>query len=75
MAEIYREGCAEQVSLDKIIYKFRYIPYHGVYNSQKRTIRLVRDDSARRLVQLLNEFLPDLDSTNKVVCVGSVNKM
>ena len=46
MAEIVPEGCAKQVPSDKIVKKNRYIPSHCVYNSQKRNIRLVRDDSA-----------------------------
>ena len=71
MSEMINEGYAEQVSSDQNSQSNAwYIPHHGVYNSQKRKMRVVFDCSARYLGRSLNDcLLPGPDLTNSLLGV------
>ena len=58
MSEMISKGYAEKVLPDQIgHFNAWYIPHHGVYNSQKRKIRVVFDCSAKYLGRSLNDYL------------------
>ena len=71
MSKMISEGYAKQVPSDQIGQSNAwYIPYHGVYNSQKRKMRVVFDRSARHLGRSLNDcLLPGPDLTNTLLGV------
>ncbi len=71
MSEMLRDGYAEPVPEDEIDNSNAwYIPHHGVYNTQKRKLRVVFDCSAKYIGRSLNDcLLPGPDLTNSLLGV------